>query len=593
MRSPDTDKPSRARLLSAGVRAARGGWAARRARARVLGMPWGGPGFLACAGLCLALGQALGLGQGLGLVLAAPPGAPLPDESRRDFSANCLAEGCHAQKRATRWIHAPVARGACETCHVEDGPPELHRYRMTRPMDELCTVCHRLGEPRAVKHAPFAKRQCVRCHNPHGGEDKDFIPAPSLAALCGQCHDGKEHDGQVIVAVPARAAFPHEPVERGECGRCHQAHESDHEGLLVREPKLDLCTGCHLDLLPAMRATDGRGEEYRIPDPLPAGARFADVGLLQRGQVPAPPVPDSAFYYVSGPIHGSPFPEEAPADSSGPGVVQLVLVHKPITSDCGACHRAHGSDIAGMLRDAPRKLCDGCHGEKMAKRLGAARSRHGRVHEGEACGSCHAAHASRFAHLLREPSRRLCLRCHDRPIRVDLQRRIPDIQAQLAAGAVHKPAEAGCAACHRSHASPEQKLLAGSYPEGNYAAYAADTYALCFSCHERDIIEEERGLHTGFRNGERNLHYLHVRGERGRTCGTCHASHGGPVPKLVGRSAPFGPSRWPLPIAYEKTETGGSCSTGCHRRLRYDRATPASTHQGGRPDAADPGRRRP
>jgi predicted CXXCH cytochrome family protein len=543
-----------------------------------LAVRWGELHILACVGLSL--------------VLVAAPDAPLPDKSRRDFSANCLENGCHAQKRATRWVHAPVARGACETCHVEDAAPQQHRYRPARPMAELCTSCHRPGEPKAVRHEPYAKHDCVKCHNPHGGEDKDFIPAPDQASLCAQCHDGKEHDGRVIAAGPGKVTFPHEPVQKGECGGCHAPHESDHAKLLIRDPKLELCTGCHRELIPAVQAVDGQAEGYQVPTPLPTGARFADVGLLARGEIPPPP-PDSVFYYVTGPIRGNPFPEAAPADSVGGVVVQLVLVHKPLTSDCAGCHPAHGSDSKAMLRDEPRRLCDGCHGEKMAKRLASARSRHGQAYESEACGSCHAGHTSRFAHLLRVPSRGLCLRCHDRAIRVDLVRRIPDIGAQITgATAVHEPAERSCVACHRSHASPEPRLLAGSYADGNYADDSSNAYALCFSCHENVAIEDEFSTRTGFRNGERNLHYLHVHGEHGRTCRTCHATHGSADPKLISRSTLFGPSRWPLPIQYEKTETGGSCSAGCHRRLYYDRVTPVTVQSGERSDVPGSGAQR-
>jgi hypothetical protein len=32
--------------------------------------------------------------------------------------------------------------------------------------------------------------------------------------------------------------------------------------------------------------------------------------------------------------------------------------------------------------------------------------------------------------------------------------------------------------------------------------------------------------------------------------------------------------KWPLPLRSIKTDTGGSCSPGCHKKYNYDRKTP-------------------
>jgi len=81
--------------------------------------------------------------------------------------------------------------------------------------------------------------------------------------------------------------------------------------------------------------------------------------------------------------------------------------------------------------------------------------------------------------------------------------------------------------------------------------------------HKGNIETDEA---TGFRNGERNLHWVHVNKKtKGRTCRTCHEVHASKRPRLVAESVPFGKRGWRLPLNFEKTETGGSCQPGCHR----------------------------
>ena len=140
---------------------------------------------------------------------------------------------------------------------------------------------------------------------------------------------------------------------------------------------------------------------------------------------------------------------------------------------------------------------------------------------------------------------------------------------------LHGPINKGtCTPCHDPHGSAESKLLVKSFSADFYAPYSDKEYELCFSCHKRDLLRfPETSFATGFRDGERNLHYLHVnKKEKGRSCKLCHAIHGGPNPKLVAESAPFG--KWELPLKFIKTDTGGACSPGCHKPYNYDRQTP-------------------
>ena len=90
-------------------------------------------------------------------------------------------------------------------------------------------------------------------------------------------------------------------------------------------------------------------------------------------------------------------------------------------------------------------------------------------------------------------------------------------------------------------------------------------------CHERTIASEEKTTTlTNFRNGDRNLHFVHVhKAAKGRTCRACHDPHATNNPKHIRDGVRSG--NGVLPTNYKKTETGGSCQPGCHQKFAYDR----------------------
>jgi predicted CXXCH cytochrome family protein len=129
----------------------------------------------------------------------------------------------------------------------------------------------------------------------------------------------------------------------------------------------------------------------------------------------------------------------------------------------------------------------------------------------------------------------------------------------------------GCAGCHQPHGSANFRLLKAAFPPKFYANFDLDEYALCYSCHEdlAATVKRTRTL-TNFRDGNRNLHYLHVnKARRGRTCRACHELHASPDPLHIRERVQYG--TWLMPIHFEKNETGGSCHPGCHAIKPYDR----------------------
>jgi hypothetical protein len=115
------------------------------------------------------------------------------------------------------------------------------------------------------------------------------------------------------------------------------------------------------------------------------------------------------------------------------------------------------------------------------------------------------------------------------------------------------------------------KLLGNDFPEEFYTPYATEKYAICFDCHDERVALDKWSKETQFRNGNRNLHFLHVNREKGRNCKACHEVHAGQQEKHIRENIPFGNKGWSYPITYTITENGGGCVVGCHRPLSYDR----------------------
>lgn len=71
-------------------------------------------------------------------------------------------------------VHAPVATGQCSFCH------EAHESTvaalLNRPVGELCAKCRPAAQLKLVKdHTNPGNADCVRCHDPHRGEQWKLV----------------------------------------------------------------------------------------------------------------------------------------------------------------------------------------------------------------------------------------------------------------------------------------------------------------------------------------------------------------------------------------------------------------------------------
>ena len=429
-------------------------------------------------------------------------------------SPDCTTNGCHAETLAHTFQHGPTAVFDCRACH-EDDDHAAHTFQIKTEGRGLCDFCHidKAGTEGPVVHEPLAKGDCLECHDPHGSEHRKMLKFDSMGELCTSCHTETVH-----------GSTPHEPVAQGDCTACHSPHTADHAGLLLQDRR-SLCLSCHETL----------GEHL--------GTAF--------------------------------------------------LVHEPLQGDCSECHLPHGSDHAGLLAQDTVGLCTSCHEEQLRAAEDAAFP-HSVVLEDRACLNCHTPHASSQAALQFDDPVGACMACPGGPAEAAETTPAPPVNPAapviLGAGAEqpsnpaprasdladnlpvsHGPVEdAQCGACHEVHGSDHSRLLTANYTDKFYEDFNENAYALCLSCHDRDMLLEDHTFEaTRFRHGEQNLHALHVKGEQGRTCRACHNTHASNSTAMVRESSPYG--QWMLPINFLPTEFGGSCAPGCHKAQTYTR----------------------
>jgi predicted CXXCH cytochrome family protein len=252
-------------------------------------------------------------------------------------------------------------------------------------------------------------------------------------------------------------------------------------------------------------------------------------------------------------------------------------MHPGVDTGCLICHVAtdtlHPGDgtMDFRLASPVPALCLECHTD-IDENMKQMRYVHGPMTGEESCLACHQPHASDAARLLNEPSKELCISCHTSNLKGDSAIVKNVGQSIRTAANVHPAAAAdgGCIICHYPHYGESRNLLTASFPTTRYAAGETGNYDVCFMCHDSDLLAaDSTATATAFRNGSKNLHFLHSGGERGRNCTICHDVHASSGPVLIENSIRFG--EWQARMNFIKTETGGSCATACHGLKNYDR----------------------
>jgi predicted CXXCH cytochrome family protein len=361
---------------------------------------------------------------------------------------------------------------------------------------------------------------------------------PGASCATSECH-----------ATVAQAR-PHWDEMAQECRSCHVQRGSQHAFSVAPTPRL--CAECHEDLIEHIESSENihdPAEEDCLDCHDPHASRSG--ALLLASNVAE--LCEECHDDVVGEIQESEHP------------------HDPAEEDCTDCHDPHAGPYERMLHAEGRELCGECH-DDVVEIAEDSEVDHGAVLEGDECLHCHSPHAGRAEPNLKEPVTELCLSCHGEPVESD-GGKLASIGHLDDPNAVwHEAVEnETCAGCHLPHGSDHPRLLSQNFPSRLYAPFAVESYELCFSCHEPELVTEERSLTaTGFRDGDLNLHFVHVnKKKRGRTCRMCHDVHAARGELLIRERTRYG--KWEMPIRFEKEATGGSCHPGCHLNRGYDR----------------------
>ncbi len=453
-------------------------------------------------------------------------------------------------------LFGPNNELTCVSCHQMHGQGDNKAsFYLRFPKKELCTECHQdkqkiFGgehDPAKIKWKgkPLVTsgNLCVDCHPVHRKKPditnkKDAVFKIVEKVSCETCHN-KNGPGKLAenihVKKKVKDANLNLPLAKAEkkgeikCISCHEIHKSDKGSKLLRTPRdsSQLCMECHKE----KQKLFGSKHDLRVSAPLQPN---------KQGEKPM---------------------------TSGP---------------CGQCHLIHGpAQTKGgwafepdINKNKNKGLCIGCH-DSIMKHSEKEISIHGAIEKAESCAACHDPHNGELAIFLKQPVSNSCFECHAEPIARKTGDTIPNIKGEIfGSKSIHKPVEKGnCQGCHRGHKSPNPKLLTEKYPIFDYVPFSLENYSLCLQeCHSPKILTEEIvDTTTQFRDGNINLHYIHVNQKKSRTCKLCHAAHASDISHLLQQGVSFGPRNWKMKLTYVPKNNGGSCTSACHKEKTYNR----------------------
>jgi predicted CXXCH cytochrome family protein len=447
-----------------------------------------------------------------------------------------------------------TADGGRQLVPQEPTGPVEPAARPTEPVafEDGCVTaeCHALHRESAHVHTPVAEDACPTCHQPDAG-DHTYPLVAGTDTLCGWCHETgwtREHR--------------HAVLDSDGCLACHDPHASEGPSLLTAGDVPRTCEQCHPPREGFFQHTScGEGLCLACHDPHESDEPGLVLGGEGRGNCRNCHV-DLVETFEAG-QHS----------------------HLEVEGDCRACHEAHATDFRGHLNAEAAEGCLSCH-EEIGERIADATTSHDAVLKGDRCLSCHDPHASNIPMLLRGDLVHVCLECHQESVETADGRQIRAMTAEiLSAPFEHGPVQSGdCGVCHAIHGSTHPRLLTGPVSAALEGTPDADVYSLCFECHLPDLALAERtDFATAFRDGDRNMHYLHLdKDENRRPCTSCHAVHGSSLPRHIAESVPYQDSDWLMPIGFELTEDGGRCAPGCHEPLSYSRGPSTPETEGSR-----------
>ncbi|MBK5275499.1 MAG: hypothetical protein JJE30_10665 [Desulfuromonadales bacterium] len=403
------------------------------------------------------------------------------------------------------------------------------------------TECHDKMVKEKYVHGPVATGECSACHKSAKSMFKQkhsFEKIQNTGKLCAECHERLDTQ-----------KFVHAPVKEGKCFSCHDSHQSPNK-FQLRAAGAELCFKCH------------------------------DRSIIKRKFVHGPVAVGSCTTCHA--VHQGDFPKLLRASANAvcfechtdkaEAFKKKKFAHAPVRKSCMQCHNPHSGEFKyNFIADGSQDLCFTCHKDKQMNISTATVKHKGLVTE-KKCLACHDPHFSDYVKQLTMQPADLCMSCHDKAFS-SAAGKVANMKEMLSENTVHHGPikQKDCSGCHNTHGSKNFRMLRENFPPVFYSGYDPENYKLCYMCHEKTLASDEKTTKvTAFRNGDKNLHFIHVnKSVKGRTCRACHDAHATNNPRHIRNSVPF--NTWNLPVGFEKTENGGQCLPGCHKMYIYDR----------------------
>jgi predicted CXXCH cytochrome family protein len=317
-------------------------------------------------------------------------------------------------------VHQAVIETGCVSCHAAHASENPNILQTAG--NDLCFSCHddlrAELEGHAFQHAPV-RSDCLNCHDPHASADAPHLLKAPVGSLCGECHDAQRpsfverHNGYDVSESDCTSchdphggkrsgilrAQVHEPLTNRMCNQCHMDPGSP-EPLQTRRAGLDLCAGCHDDVMNHIIARN------RVHWPVLGGQACQNCHN--------PHASDEAALLARAPLAlcGDCHRESIERQEDS------LSKHPPIADgQCSACHDPHAADHPFLAKAASSlDLCGSCHDWKThsSHPLGPEIVDPRNPNLILECESCHQAHGTRFKGLAhQDPGGELCVQCHE------------------------------------------------------------------------------------------------------------------------------------------------------------------------------------
>lgn len=393
--------------------------------------------------------------------------------------------------------------------------------------------------PHQIKLDGNRELQCTTCHDAHNNAfGKFMVMRNSSSELCISCHKMGSTD----------------ITGHSQCSDCHQSHSAPSGPYLLRKANTsETCLACHSGTTP--HAADIRSDMRKAFVHDTAGRVDPALG-------PSAGTSCTSCHDPHTMTHGT-----SSAAVQGQG-------SRP--SSLGRLGKISGVSAAGTptrVAMAEQEVCFKCHGDANKKPPAVARR-----------------HAQNNVRLQFSPSA-ISLHPVGTPGR---STSVPSLKPGWSTASTMR-----CTDCHGSdsgatsgvHGSNIPSLLVARYETADRTSESASAYALCYKCHDRGSILDDRSFKG---------HRLHVVDQR-TSCSTCHDSHGIPASQgsatgnshLVNfASATVLPDRVTGRLEYRDTGSmTGECFLSCHGVDHSPKRYPSAVAPGANRPAARPATR--